>query len=281
MSEIKNSISLQMHAHNIRRYALLMGEVQGQGYIAQALGISDVLSVMYFHSMKYKADDPRWEQRDRFFLSNGHFAIAAYALFIEAGILPADEYETYGSDNSRLPMSGMAQYTPGMEISGGSLGHGIGIAVGSCLALKRKQSDSFVYVMYSDGELNEGLTWEAAASASHYNLDNLIVMVDLNKQQADNHTQKVLDLDPLDEKFTSFGWYTQRVNGNDIDQLVTAFDNARNLTDKKPRVILCDTQMAKGVKFLEEREKNHFLRVEEDEWQKAIQLLDSNKPNNE
>ncbi|MGB5918071.1 transketolase [Arcobacter sp.] len=278
MTEEKKNISLQMHAYNIRRYALLMGEVQGQGYIAQALGVSDMLAVTYFHAMKYKAEDPEWEGRDRFFLSNGHFAIAAYAVFIEAGILPEDEYETYGSDDSRLPMSGMAQYTPGMEISGGSLGHGIGIAVGSCLALKRKKSNSFVYVMYSDGELNEGHTWEAAMSAAHHEIDNLIVMVDLNKQQADDHTQRVLDLGPIEEKFESFGWYTQRVNGNDIDELVIAFDNAKNLKDKKPRVILCDTKMAKGVPFLEEREKNHFLNVEPEEWEKAIQILDSNKP---
>jgi len=278
MTEEKKNVSLQMRAYNIRRYALLMAQVQGQGYIAQALGVSDILAVVYFHAMKYKAKNPQWGKRDRFFLSNGHFAIALYAVFIEAGILPKDEYKTYGSDNSRLPMSGMAQYTPGMEISGGSLGHGIGIAVGSCLALKRKKSNSLVYVMYSDGELNEGLTWEAAMSAAHHEIDNLIVMVDLNKQQADNHTQRVLHLGLIEEKFESFGWYAQRVNGNDINQLVKAFGNAKNLKEKKPRIIFCDTKMAKGVPFLEEREKNHFLNVEPEEWGKAIEVLDSSKP---
>ena len=113
---------LAEHAHRIRRNALLMGEVQGQGYIGQALDIADVLAVAYFGAMNYRPDDPEWEERDRFLLSNGHYAIALYAALFEAGILPQDELETYGSDDSRLPMSGMASYTPGMEMSGGSLG---------------------------------------------------------------------------------------------------------------------------------------------------------------
>ena len=117
---------LDERAYRIRRHALRMGEVQGQGYIAQALGIADVLAVSYFHAMTYRPEDPEWEGRDRFLLSIGHYAIALYAALIEAGIMPEDELETYGGDDSRLPMSGMAAYTPGMEITGGSLGHGLG-----------------------------------------------------------------------------------------------------------------------------------------------------------
>ena len=121
--DLSNEFSLVDRAYWIRRKALRMGEVQGQGYIAQALGIADVLAVSYFHAMRYRPDDPEWEGRDRFLLSIGH-AIALYAALIEAGIVPEDELESYGSDDSRLPMSGMAAYTPGMEITGGSLGHG-------------------------------------------------------------------------------------------------------------------------------------------------------------
>lgn len=152
------STSLAQRAHNIRRHALRMGQVQGQGYVGQALGAADLLAVSYFHAMTYKPQDPEWEQRDRFYLSIGHYAIALYAALIEADIIPLDELETYGSDDSRLPMSGMATYTPGMEITGGSLGHGLGIAVGACLGLKRKASSAFVYNLLSDGELNEGST---------------------------------------------------------------------------------------------------------------------------
>src|SRR3954469_743424 len=140
-----NEPSLTDRATRIRRHALRMGQVQGQGYIAQALGVADVLAVSYFHALRYRPDEPEWEERDRFLLSIGHYAIALYAALIEAQILPEDELETYGSDDSRLPMSGMAAYTPGMEITGGSLGHGLPIAVGVGLALKRKGSASLVY----------------------------------------------------------------------------------------------------------------------------------------
>ncbi|MDR6336583.1 transketolase N-terminal domain/subunit, partial [Xanthobacter flavus] len=169
-----SNVSLERRAWNIRRHAIRMGEVQGQGYIAQALDIADVLATAYFHAMRYEPQNPEWEGRDRFLLSNGHYAIALYAALIEAGIVPEDELETYGFDDSRLPMSGMASYTPGMEMSGGSLGLGLSIAVGKCLGLKRKGSDSRVYTLFSDGELDEGSVWEAIMSAAHYKLDNLI-----------------------------------------------------------------------------------------------------------
>ncbi|QXG48740.1 transketolase [Pseudomonas viridiflava] len=271
------STSLAQRAHNIRRHALRMGQVQGQGYVGQALGAADLLAVSYFHAMSYKPEDPEWEQRDRFYLSIGHYAIALYAALIEAEIIPLDELETYGSDDSRLPMSGMAAYTPGMEITGGSLGHGLGIAVGACLGLKRKNSASFVYNMLSDGELNEGSTWEAAMSASHWKLDNLIAIIDVNNQQADGHSSEVLAFEPIVDRWQAFGWFTQRVDGNDLQALVAAFDAARQHPGAQPRVIICDTKMGKGVPFLETREKTHFIRVDEHEWDLALNNLDEGK----
>lgn len=265
-------------AWRIRRYALRMGEVQGQGYIGQALGYADVLATAFAHGMNLKPDEPKWEGRDRFLLSHGHYAIACYAALIEAGIIPEEELETYGSDDSRLPMSGMATYTPGMEISGGSLGQGLSIGVGMALGLKHKQSAAWVVNSMSDGELDEGSTWEAAMSAAHHGLSNLIVLVDINRQQADGNSHKILGFEPLEDKWTSFGWYVQRVNGNDVPALVAAFDNARRYPENQPRVILCDTLMGKGVPFLEQRDKNHFIRVDADEWQKALAVLDANKP---
>lgn len=269
-----SNVSLEERAYRIRRYALRMGEVQGQGYIAQALGFADVLAVTYFHAATYKPEDPEWEGRDRIYLSIGHYAIALYAAMIEAGILPENELETYGGDGSRMPMSGMAAYTPGMEITGGSLGHGLGIAVGAALGLRRKESRQFVYNLLSDGELGEGSTWEAAMSAAHHKLSNLIAIVDFNNQQADGPSQEMLCSEPLTDKWEAFGWYTQRVDGNNINDVVEAFDKARNYDGDKPRVIICNTKMAKGVPFLEERDRNHFLRVEADEWEKAIAILD-------
>jgi len=255
-----------------------MGEVQGQGYIGQALDIADVLAVAYFHAMRLKADDPQWEGRDRFLLSNGHYAIALYAALIEAGIVPESELETYGSDDSRLPMSGMASYTPGMEMSGGSLGQGLTLAVGHGLGLRRKGSSSFVYTLFSDGELDEGAVWEALMSAAHHKLDNLIAICDVNNQQADGPSGQVMAFEPLLDKCEAFGWYTQRIDGNDLAAVVTAFDNARNHRGLQPRMIICDTRMGCGVPFLEAREKNHFIRVEPQEWQLALQALDAGRP---
>jgi transketolase len=266
--------SLADRAHYIRRNALRMGEVQGQGYIAQALDIADVLAVAYFHAMKFRSDDPAWEGRDRFLLSNGHYAIALYAALIEAGIIPEGELDSYGSDDSRLPMSGMASYTPGMEMSGGSLGLGLSIAVGMCLGLKRKKSDARVFVLFSDGELDEGSKWEAIMSAAHHKLENLVAIVDVNNQQADGPSTQVMAFEPLIDKMEAFGWYTQRVDGNDLKAVVKAFDNTLLRNGGRPSMIIADTLMGKGVPFLEQREKNHFIRVDANEWQLALKALD-------
>lgn len=269
--------TLRERAYRIRRYALRMGEVQGQGYIGQALGWADVLAVAYGHALNYRADEPEWEGRDRFLLSHGHYAIAFYAALIEAGIISESELETYGSDDSRLPMSGMAAYTPGMEISGGSLGQGLPVAVGMALGLRYKNNPAFVYNSMSDGELDEGSTWEAAMAAGHHGLGNLICLVDINNQQADGPSSKVLGFEPLADKWSAFGWHVQRVDGNDLPAVLQAFDDARHCVQAKPRVILFDTLMGKGVPFLETREKNHFIRVDPPEWQQAIRILDQSQ----
>ena len=273
-----SNVSLARRAWNIRRKSLLMGEVQGQGYIGQALGIADVLATSYFHAMTHRPDDPEWEGRDRFLLSIGHYAIALYAVLMEAGILPEEELETYGMDDSRMPMSGMASYTPGMEITGGSLGQGLGIAVGMAMGLKRKENSAFIYNLMSDGELGEGSTWEAVMSAVQWKLDNLICLVDFNNQQADGPTRDALAQGDEEKKWAAFGWHAQRVDGNDLDAVVAAFDEARNTDHPGPRVIIFDTRMCKGVPFLETREITHFVRVEADEWAKALDVLEEGKP---
>ena len=274
---IGHNVDLAERAYRIRRNALRMGEVQGQGYIAQALDIADVLATAYFHAMDYRPQDPHWEGRDRFLLSNGHYAIALYAALIEAGIIPEDELVTYGGDDSRLPMSGMAAYTPGMEMSGGSLGLGLSIGVGMAMGLKRKGSTNRVYVLFSDGELDEGSVWEAILSASHQKLNNLIGIIDVNNQQADGPSTEMLGFEPLVPKLEAFGWFTQRVDGNDLAAVRDAFDTAKAEPSSRPRMIVCDTRMGCGVPFLEAREKNHFIRVEEHEWQLALDALDAGR----
>lgn len=276
-ARVARSRTLADRAHRVRRNALRMAEVQGQGYVAQALGVADVLAVAYLYAMKGRPAEPTWEDRDRFLLSVGHYAIAHYAILAEAGYFPEDELVTYGCDDSRLPMSGMASYTPGAEMSGGSIGLGLPMAVGMGLGLKMKGSSARVYTLMGDGEMAEGPTWEAAVVAASYKLDNIIGIVDFNGVQADGPSMSILRTEPLVDKFRAFGFYVQRVNGNDLEALMTAFDNARNHAQAVPRIIICDTRMGSGVDFLEKREKNHFIRLEPNEWKRAHEALEAGR----
>ena len=264
---------LREAAYRIRRNALDMGEVQGQGYIGQALGVADILAVLYSDQLRYRPEDPHWPDRDRLLLSIGHYAIALYAALAEAGIIPVEELETYGSDESRLPMSGMASYTPGMEISGGSLGHGLTVATGMALGLRHQGNDARVYNLLSDGELDEGSTWEAALACAHHRLDNVTAIVDVNALQADGPTVDVLRTEPVTDKWAAFGWNARRVDGNDVTALVAAFDELREHRGS-PSALICDTRIGRGVPLLETREKAHFMRVEAHEWQIARDQLE-------
>ena len=232
-------------AYRMRHHVLDMGEEQGQGYVGQALGAADMFAAIYANRLRYRPDDPHWDGRDRFLLSTGHYAIGLYAALAEAGIVPIAELATYGSDDSRLPMLGMASYTPGMEISGGSLGHGLPVAVGLALGLRHRGSTARVYNFLSDGELNEGSTWEAAMGAVHHQLGNLTARVDINALQADGPTAGVLSIEPIHDKWTAFGWSVQRVDGNDTTAVVAALDtaDAQAAATGRPSVVLCDTKI--------------------------------------
>lgn len=255
-------------AYNIRMGVLEQGEAQGEGYVGQGLGAADILAVVFRDQLTYDPADPEWEGRDRFLLSTGHYALAAYSAFAEAGIIPREELLTYAADGSRLPMSGMSTYTPGMEISGGSLGHGLTLGVGHALGLRAQGKDNKTFVFFSDGELDEGSTWEAAMSAAHWQLGNLVAMVDMNGLQADGPTAQILSNEPQADRWTAFGWDVHRVDGNSIEQLIAAFDAATASASAtgKPHIIICDTVVGKGVPLLEQREKLHFMRVAAEEW---------------
>src|SRR5206468_1160074 len=168
--------SLRRRATRLRRHMLTMARGQGQGYIGQGLGMADVLAALYFHELRYDPDNLAWTDRDRFLLSTGHYSIALWAALAEAGIIPVEELATYGADNSRLEMSTL-DTTPGVEIIGGSLGHGLGQGIGQALGLRMDGRGARVFVELSDGEMQEGATWEAAMSASHFKLDNLVALI--------------------------------------------------------------------------------------------------------
>jgi len=258
--------ALKGKATKLRRHMLSMARGQGQGYIGQGLGIADVLTALYFHEMRYDPEDLSWPERDRFLLSTGHYSIALWAALAEAGIIPVDELKTYGADNSRLEMSTL-DTTPGVEVIGGSLGHGLGQAVGQALGLRLSKSAARVFVELSDGEMQEGSTWEAAMSAGHFGLDRLVALVDCNGIQADGPV--VINIEPVADKWRSFGWDAVEIDGNDMAAVVGALMLAR-AKNGRPKAIVLRTLPGKGVPRIESSEKSHFFRVDVGQWNSII-----------
>lgn len=263
--------ALDARALNLRRRMMNMASGKGEGYIAQGLGIADTLAVLYFHEMRYDPANPAWDDRDRFVLSTGHYSIAMYAVLAEAGTISPDELPSYGLNASRLPMSTFDDI-PGVEVVGGSLGHGLGQAVGMAMALRMDGRPSRVFCEFSDGELQEGSTWEAAMGAATFKCDNLVALIDCNGIQADGPV--TVQIEPVADKFTAFGWDTVEVNGNDIAALVAALQGAR-AADGRPKCIVLRTTPGFGVPTIMARERAHFVRIANDEWDALKQELET------
>ncbi len=262
---------IRQRAHSIRRHVLHMAEIVGQGYVGQGLGIADLLATLYFGELRHDPKNPTWPDRDRFVLSIGHYAIGLFAALAEAGVLPLAELDTYGADGSRLEMSA-PETTPGVELTGGSLGHGLTQSVGMALGLRLDGKSARVFNLLSDGECQEGSTWEAAMAGAHHGLGNLFAFIDCNNQQADGPPAKVMGLEPLHKKWDAFGWHTQRIDGNAPAAILAALVAAKAVPDR-PHAIVLDTLMGRGVALFEQREKNHFIRVEPEEWAVARRQL--------
>ena len=258
--------ALERRATSLRRHMLGMARGQGQGYIGQGLGVADLLAALYFHELRYDPHDVSWPERDRFLLSTGHYSIALWAALAEAGIIPVEELSTYGADGSRLEMSTL-DTTPGVELIGGSLGHGLGQAVGQALGLRLSNAAARVFVELSDGELEEGSTWEAAMSGGHFGLDGLVALIDCNGIQADGPV--VINIEPVADKWRAFGWDTLEIDGNDMAAIVGALAMSRG-RNGKPKAIVLRTAPGKGVPRIEASEKSHFFRVDLDQWNGII-----------
>jgi len=258
--------ALRDRALAIRRTCIELASGKGQGYLGQALGFADVMAALHFHELRFDPQNLDWPERDRFVLSTGHYAILLWATLAEAGAIPREELATFAMDDSRLDMSTLDS-SPGVEVTGGSLGHGLPVAVGMALGLRLAGSEARVFCELSDGECQEGSTWEAALAAATFGLDRLVAIVDANGIQADGKI--VVRLEPLVEKWRAFGFETAEIDGNDMAAIVAALEGAR-APDGRPKAIVCRTLPGKGVPRLERREKAHFIRVEPDEWE-AIQ----------
>ena len=263
---------LREHAMELRRVMMRMASDKGEGYIAQGLGIADMLAVVFYRELVFDAKNPEWPDRDRFVLSTGHYSIALYAALYLAGYLPEDQLDRFGLNGSELALSTFDD-VPGVEVTGGSLGHGLGQAVGMALGNRLDANDARVICELSDGELQEGSVWESAMVASSFELDRLTVLVDCNGIQADG--PMVINIEPVADKWTAFGWETIEVDGNSIAEIVDAFDRLRE-ENGRPKAIILRTTPGKGIPTLERRERAHFVRVDQDEWTKLHAELENN-----
>jgi transketolase len=262
---------LRQTALNLRRHMVTQARGKGQGYLGQGLGIADFLTVLYFH--EFTRDDLDFQRRDRkrFYLSTGHNSIALWAALAELDIISRDALSTYGADGSLLEMSTMEGHVPGVEMTGGSLGHGLGIAAGAAMGYRLDGFESAIHVEISDGELQEGSTWEAANTASAFGLDNLVCWIDCNGIQADG--PMVVPIEPVTGRFMAFGWDTLEIDGNDLSQLLQAFSWAR-VRQKKPKAVVLRTRPGCGIKRIEQRPRAHFVRIDADEWEDVVRELE-------
>lgn len=262
---------LRATALNLRRHMVTQARGKGQGYLGQGLGIADFLTVMYFH--EFNENDLRFEHQDRkrFLLSTGHYSIALWAVLAELGVIDKGSLPSYGADESPLEMSTMEGHVSGVEMTGGSLGHGLGVATGLALGYRLDRYMSLIHVEISDGELQEGSTWEAANTAAAHGMDNLVCWVDCNGIQADGPL--VVPVDPVADRFAAFGWLSREINGNDYEQLIDAFEWARQRSGK-PKVVVMRTTPGHGIKRIEQRDRAHFVRIDADEWDQVAQELE-------
>lgn len=264
-------------ALNIRKNSLIMITKAGSGHPGGCLSCADILAAIYFHQLRYDPEKPDWEERDRFILSKGHAAPALYAALAMAGFFPTEELLKLRKIGSILQGHPDMRKTPGVDASTGTLGQGLSIGVGMALAFRLDNRPNRVYVLLGDGELDEGQVWEAAMSAAHYRIDNLTAIVDYNRQQLSGCIEKVMNLEPIGEKWSAFGWHVIKIDGHNMRQILDALDEAERVRGK-PTVIIAYTVKGKGVPMLEKSFlsgdcKYHGTPLSEAELAKALEEL--------
>ena len=244
-------------ARRIRVHCVKMTGRANASHIGSALSTADVLAVLYGKFLHFDPERPDWPNRDRFILSKGHACTGLYAVLAETGYIPVADLVSFCQNGSRLAGHATNKNVPGVEISSGSLGHGLSMSTGMALAAKRDGAAHKIYCMVSDGECDEGSTWEAALFAPHHKLDNLVVIVDYNKIQSLGRVEDVIDLKPLAQKWQAFGWGIREIDGHDLDAIDQAFA-AIPFEDGKPSCVIAHTVKGKGVSFMEDKLLWHY-----------------------
>lgn len=261
----------------IRRHGIEMTHLSGGSHIGAIMSVADIMAVLYTDVLNYKANEAKWDGRDRFILSKGHAGASVYAALAESGFFDVEELKTHYANGSRL--SGhISHHLPGVDFSTGSLGHGLSAGVGMAYAIKKDKKNNRVYVVMGDGECNEGSVWEAAQFARHYQLDNIVAVVDYNHMQSMDFCDNTLEVVDMDKKWEAFGWNVIDINGNNHDELKMAFEEAKKCNGN-PTVIVANTVKGFGVSFMENDILWHY-RFPHDGWEYdgAVTELHAHKP---
>lgn len=263
---------LNRMALRIRRHCVRMTHLGKSSHVGSALSSVDILAALYGKVLRVRPGEPQWPDRDRFILSKGHAAVGLYATLAESGFFPTNWLDTHYQDGSRLSGHVIHHGVPGIDASTGSLGHGLSIAAGLALAAKRDKMSWRTFALLSDGECDEGSTWEAALFAPHHRLDNLVAIIDYNKIQSLAPVKETLDLEPFAEKWRAFGWETREVLGHDLSALVAAFDTLP-LGHGRPCCLIAHTVKGKGVSFMENSVLWHYRPPNPEELKNALEEL--------
>lgn len=261
-------------AKNIRISTARMVSQANSSHIGSCFSMADIIAVLYNETLNLEPSNPSWPQRDRFILSKGHACAVVYAALAEKGFFQKEELETYAQEGSPL-MAHISHRVPGVEFSTGSLGHGLPFAVGKALSAKLRQDKWHTFVMLGDGEVDEGSNWEAILFAAHHKLSNLTVIVDMNNLQSLTTVEKTLNLEPLDQKFESFGAEVLKIDGHSLEEIALALSESKR-DSGKPTVILAKTVKGKGVDFMENKVEWHYRSPNADQLQDAISQLEGN-----
>ncbi len=274
MRKIEDIKELRKISKEIRKDVVRSIAGAGSGHTGGSLGLADVMTVMYFNILNHDPKNPDWPERDRLILSIGHVAPVLYAALARSGYFPLKELETLRKLGSRLQgHPGRDHGLPGLELSAGSLGQGLSVAVGMSLAAKIDKATWNVYSIHGDGELQEGNIWEAAMSASHHKLDKLTAIVDRNEVQIDGKTSEVMEVDPLSERFEAFGWNVLTCNGHNHKELINTINKAKYIKGM-PSVVLAKTNMGKGVKGIENDHRWHGKPPSKDQVEDFLKQID-------
>ncbi len=265
-------IELSELARRIRIHSVQMTHDAHSSHVGSCLSCADILAVLYSKVLRVRPSEPHWPDRDRFIMSKGHASAALYAVLAERGFFPVDDLKTFYK--SGLLSGHVNHKVPGVDVSTGSLGHGLSIACGMALAAKRDKKTYRVYALLSDGDLDEGSTWEAVMFARHHELDNLVAIVDCNGLQACGKTTEVLNLEPLAEKWRAFNWNVwQVVRGNDVDAVSRCLSSLPFYFNGEPKCVIARTVKGKGVSFMESRTEWHYKQCNDEELALALKEL--------